>query len=114
MQNGRAVRRMIESRTHPLSVCMVGDWQSIVFGNLTLICRQDIYSEAFSRTKVGMSLSFLVHANQYQRRIQRNRAERIGCHTVDLPFMVHGDHRDSSGETSHSPAKVCLRDHWWR
>ena len=110
-QNGRAVRSAIEPRPHMLPIGMVWDWKRVVLGDPALIRRQDIHSEAPSGMKVSVGSGFLVHANQYQEWIERDRTERIRGHAMYLPLILNTDNCNSRGEASHRSAKLRLSDH---
>ena len=52
----------------------------------------------------------LVHADQHQQRIKRNRTEGIRCHSLHFAFAVYRNHGDSGGEIAQRFTKVRLSD----
>jgi hypothetical protein len=92
-----------------LSPFMRTDGASVILRDRSLALRQHIHTEPFLRLQVGMGARLLVHANQHQERLQRNRSERVGSHAVHFAFIIDRDYRDSGCEGSERSSKFRLR-----
>jgi hypothetical protein len=55
-----------------------------------------------------MSPRFMIHADQYQQRIEGDGRKGIRGHPLHFAFVVHGDDSHSGRETSHRLSKVFL------
>ena len=101
IEHRRAVGGAIEVRPRlPLGMAMVLGRARVVFGNDALVLRQHIHSKALPGMQVSVGAGTMVHANQHQRRIERNRTEGVGGHAVYCTFVVHRDYRHPSRKTA--------------
>lgn len=81
---------------------------SIVFRDGPLIFTENVNSETLLGMQVGVGPGAVVHANQHEHGIQRNRSEGVGRHAVNFAIEVYGDDRDPGGEGTHAFAEFCL------
>ena len=72
-----------------------------------LVCRQDTHAVVSGRCKCIVAAGFLRQTPQHQRRVQRDRVERIGGHAHILAFSIlRGDDGDACREL-----RKCLTKH---
>src|ERR1019366_5817709 len=83
-------------------------WVGIVLGNGCLVFRQHIHSEALLSLQMGVSLRLMIHANQHQLWLQRNRGKGVGRHPVNLASVVQSNDGDPGGKTAHRLAEFSL------
>src|SRR5229473_7398202 len=79
---------------------------------MLLSISQDIYRECSTFTNVGECLTVQSHAYQYQRWIQRDRAERADRQTRK-PLLTSCSYHSNTGRkvTHHLPEKVFFYSH---
>ncbi len=65
-----------------------------------LIFSQHADAEAPHRGQDAVHVGAIVQRNQDQRRIERNRDERIGRHAVRLILVLRGENGDAAGEAA--------------
>src|SRR5436305_6642152 len=82
----------------------------IVFRNRLLVVAQYVNSEPFPRVQVAVRPRSLIHANQNQHRIERNRTKCVRSHSMHFASFIHGDDRNSGGKASHGLTKIAGRN----
>ena len=98
----------VETRAGLLSAGGLAVGIGIMLGNGSLALRQNIDSEAFAGSEVGVGLRFVVDAYQHQLRLERNRSEGIGRHAVHPAVVVDRNDGDTGGECRHRAPKLFL------
>src|SRR4029077_9578174 len=78
----------------------------VIFRDGLLIVAQHIYSKPLPGVQMSVRPRPVIHANQNQHRVERDRGKSIRRHTVDLAVLVDGDDRDPGCETSHGLAEI--------
>lgn len=79
-------------------------------GEGLLLRTQDVDREATARSDEIMALRSLIHANQNQRRVQRQRAKRIRGQTVICLACTRRHDRHAGGERAHGLAEFSRRN----
>ena len=111
VQHRSAMRRAVKARARvPLRVSVILGGSRVVFRDGLLILRQHIHPKPLLGMQVGMSPRAMVHANQHQRRIERDRGKGIGGHALHLALVIHRDDGYSGRKTPQSIPKFCRRN----
>ena len=110
VQNGGAVGGTVEARAERGGIELIAVGAGVKIGNRLLIGSQHIYSETLLRVEMRMRAGFIIDADQDEQRIERDGAEGVGGHAVNLAVKVDGDDGDSGGEAAQGAAKLGGRE----
>src|ERR1700681_2576673 len=78
----------------------------VIFRDGLLIVAQHVYSKPLTCVQMSMRPRPVIHTNQNQHRVERDRGKSIRRHAVNLAVLVDGDDLDPGCETSHSLAEI--------
>lgn len=68
---------------------------------------QYIYAESPLHCQVRKQARIVIHADEYEQGVERDRGKGIGRHTVDLArFSFHRDYSYPCGEVAHNASKL--------
>ena|ERR1700733_12240176 len=106
MQYRGSLRRAVKARSSlRFGACIFGRLSvrhaCVVFGNGTLVRRENVYPEPLSGVKMGVSARAVVNANQQQLRIEGDGCECIRGHAVNFAIQVNRHDSHTGGEASH-------------
>ena len=77
-----------------------------MLGERLLALPQNADAEAAVRFQEGKKTGIVIHADEDEQRVQRNRGEGVGGHAVNLAgFAFDGDDGDAGGEGAGDAAK---------
>ena len=106
VQHRSSMPRAVKARPGLNLGVLVGTLRTrVVLGNCLLVLAEDIDPEALLGVQMGMGAGAVIHTDQHQHGIERNRRERVGRHAVHLAVEVNGDDRHPGGEGSHRLAE---------
>src|SRR5215469_682025 len=74
---------------------------SIVFGNRPLIFTEHIDPKSLFRVQVSVSARAVIHTDQHQHGIKRNRRKSVSGHAVHFTIEVDRDDRNPGGKGPH-------------
>jgi len=106
LQHRRSMRRTI--KTCPCLFWMLRRLRRsrVVFRNRLLIVAQHVHPKSLARMQMCVRPRPMIHTNQHQHRIQRNRRKSIRRHPMDFAILVHRNHRHSRREASHRSTEI--------
>ena len=110
MKDRRAMLGAVETGACGIGYVVMPRSSCIVLGDGVLILGQHVNAEALPGAQVSVRASPLVHTNQHQTGVQRDRGEGIGRHPMHTIAGIHRKDGDSSGERTHGFAEVGLRN----